>query len=468
TDQVLSISNIGVNDLNWTASNTESWLSIDPISGFNAGDVTLSIDITGLSFGLFYDSIIVSDPEANNSPQKAYVQLEISSDLPVIEIDSTHIFVIANVNYAPSRRFNITNGGAGTMNYYLTEESRHVVGLTPVSGPVPQEVIAEFKTIGEAGYDFYDTVWVYSDEAVNSPQFVEFLFHFTDDPAVIGVDKSSFAVEYFECGQGSGGPLADPILLPILNIDDDDGGEPFTFNITHKYDWLSLNQTTGDAPASIRLSYEYRGLAAGIYYDTLHISAINAINSAVRIPVTMTILEATEEPEIVVASVNLPLMKFAAQVNKYGPEYWFGVNNVKPGCMDWELSYLPPWLAVEIDPESSYPWDMMFTPSGHGLSRGIYYDDISIESSTASNSPLAVNCKFAVFEFYGDANFDGLINILDVVYIISYLYRDGPPPQPITVTGDTDCDGNVNILDAVIIINFLYKGYDPPCGNPPF
>jgi len=464
-DQILSISNIGFSDLNWTVSNTESWLSLDPASGLNAGDVTLSIDITGLSYGFYYDSVIVSDPVAENNPQKAYIQLEISSALPVLEIDSTHIFVIANVDFPPDRRFNISNGGAGTMNYYLEEDGLHIVGLSPKSGSVPQEVTVEFKAIGQAGYDLYDTVSVYSDEAVNSPQFVEFLFHFTDDPAVIGVDKSSFEAEYYECGQGSNSPAADKLSLPILNIDDG-GHEPFTFNITHTEDWLTLDKTTGDAPASIFLSYEYRGLAPGIYSDTLHISAINAINSPVRIPVTMIILESPEAPEIVVASANLPLMKFAAQVNKYGYEYWFGVNNQNPGCMDWEFSYLPSWLAVEIDQETSYPWAMWFTPSGYGISRGIYYDEIRIESSTASNSPHIINCEFSVFEFYGDANFDGLINILDVVHILNYLYKDGPPPQPITITGDCNCDGNVNIVDVVAILNYVYKGFDPLCGNP--
>ena len=464
-DQILSISNVGLSDLNWTASNTEGWLSLMPVSGVNAGDVTLSIDITGLSYGLYYDSVVVSDPEANNNPQKAYVQLEISSDLPVLEIDSTNIFVICNVPYAPDRRFNILNGGAGTMNYYIEEDSRYILQLSPRSGSVPQEVTVKFKTIGQPGYDFYDTVWVYSDEAVNSPQFVEFLFHFTDDPAVIGVDKSSFEVEYYECGQGTASPMADPISLPILYIDDG-WHEPFTFNITHTEDWLTLDKTTGDAPASIRLSYEYRGLAPGIYCDTLHISAINAINSPVRIPVTMTILEATEDPEIIDFSVNLPIMKFSAQINKYGYEYMFTVNNINPGCMDWEFSYLPSWLAVEMDPETSYPWYMWFTPSGHGISRGIYYDEIRIESPTASNSPYIINCGFSVFEFYGDTNFDGLINILDVVHLLNYLYKDGPPPQPITMTGDCNCDGRINIIDVVAILNYKYKGFGPLCGNP--
>jgi hypothetical protein len=61
----------------------------------------------------------------------------------------------------------------------------------------------------------------------------------------------------------------------------------------------------------------------------------------------------------------------------------------------------------------------------------------------------------------GDANADGIVNIGDVVYLISYLYRGGPPPTPPEV-GDTNCDGIVDIGDVVRLIGYLYRGEPPP------
>ncbi len=465
-DQILTISNTGESDLNWTASHAESWLSLAPESGFNGGDVTLSVDITGLAYGIYYDTIVVEDPEAGNNPQKAYVQLEVASDLPIIEIDSTFIFIIANQLFPPARSFNITNAGGGSMNYYLQENSMYIVSMDPASGSVPQEVTVQCKTAGEVGTDSFDTIWVYSDEAINSPQVVVFQCHFTDDPAVIGAMPSSFSAEYVECGQGAFIPMLDgPIPLNVLNISDG-GHEPFVFNITHNEDWLLLDQTTGPAPATIPINFEYRGLAPGIYRDTLHISAINAINSPVLIPVTMTITEATEEPLIITSAEMLPSMKFAAQINKYGPNYWFSINNQYPGCLEWEFEHLPPWLAVTPDPETSYPWEMNFRPSGHGMSRGIYYDEIRIVSPDATNSPKIIVAEFDVWEFYGDTNFDGVINILDIIYLIDYRYKNGPPPQPVTIVGDCNCDGVVDVLDIVELIDYIYKDHNPICGNP--
>ncbi len=63
----------------------------------------------------------------------------------------------------------------------------------------------------------------------------------------------------------------------------------------------------------------------------------------------------------------------------------------------------------------------------------------------------------------GDANNDDVINILDVVFLINYIYKNGPDPA-IPESIDVNNDENANILDIVFLINFLYKnGPYPAC-----
>jgi len=64
--------------------------------------------------------------------------------------------------------------------------------------------------------------------------------------------------------------------------------------------------------------------------------------------------------------------------------------------------------------------------------------------------------------FNGDANGDETINLLDIVYIINYLYKGGPPPYP-EGSADSDCNLLVNILDVTYLIGYLYKSGSPPC-----
>jgi len=61
----------------------------------------------------------------------------------------------------------------------------------------------------------------------------------------------------------------------------------------------------------------------------------------------------------------------------------------------------------------------------------------------------------------GDVNADGIINILDITYLIAYLYLAGGEPVP-PGSGYVNGDSAANILDITYIINFLYKGGPAP------
>jgi outer membrane protein assembly factor BamB len=63
----------------------------------------------------------------------------------------------------------------------------------------------------------------------------------------------------------------------------------------------------------------------------------------------------------------------------------------------------------------------------------------------------------------GDVNGDEDVNILDIVFLINYKYKEGPAPE-IFDSGDVNSDGEINILDIVYLINYKYKeGPEPNC-----
>lgn len=61
----------------------------------------------------------------------------------------------------------------------------------------------------------------------------------------------------------------------------------------------------------------------------------------------------------------------------------------------------------------------------------------------------------------GDATGDATVNIGDAVYLINYIFKGGPAPDPLCV-GDAGGDDAVNIGDAVYLINYIFKGGPPP------
>jgi hypothetical protein len=63
----------------------------------------------------------------------------------------------------------------------------------------------------------------------------------------------------------------------------------------------------------------------------------------------------------------------------------------------------------------------------------------------------------------GDSDGDGEINILDITYLIGYLYGGGPAPEPL-IAADNNADQVVNILDITYLIAYLYlNGPEPIC-----
>ncbi len=61
----------------------------------------------------------------------------------------------------------------------------------------------------------------------------------------------------------------------------------------------------------------------------------------------------------------------------------------------------------------------------------------------------------------GEVTGDGVVDLGDAVFLLNYLFRAGPPPEPL-VAGDCNCDQTVNLGDPVYLLNYLFKGGDPP------
>lgn len=62
----------------------------------------------------------------------------------------------------------------------------------------------------------------------------------------------------------------------------------------------------------------------------------------------------------------------------------------------------------------------------------------------------------------GDVNHDLVVDVGDVIYLVNYLYANGPEPLPLE-SGDVNCDGIVNVSDVVYLVNYLFRGGPPPC-----
>jgi immune inhibitor A len=86
---------------------------------------------------------------------------------------------------------------------------------------------------------------------------------------------------------------------------------------------------------------------------------------------------------------------------------------------------------------------------------------VAVWNISDSDSSMHANMQ-VTYCFSGDANGDGVIDIVDVVYLINYLFIGGPAPVPLAA-GDANCDGVVDVSDVVYLINYLFVGGPAPC-----
>ncbi len=88
------------------------------------------------------------------------------------------------------------------------------------------------------------------------------------------------------------------------------------------------------------------------------------------------------------------------------------------------------------------------------------YQDIDTTVLMNQAQSISIVMTPALFTM-GDANFDGQVNVGDVVYIINHIFNYGAVPVPYA-SADANGDGNLNIGDGIYLINYIFKDGPPP------
>jgi len=105
----------------------------------------------------------------------------------------------------------------------------------------------------------------------------------------------------------------------------------------------------------------------------------------------------------------------------------------------------------------SYP----FSVSGSDLDDD---GDIDLAVANAESDDVSILMNLTIQEsniVCGDANSDENANVGDAVYIIAYVFKGGPAPDPVCA-GDANGDIDCNVGDAVYMIGYVFKGGPSP------
>lgn len=225
------------------------------------------------------------------------------------------------------------------------------------------------------------------------------------------------------------------------NIDDGDAGDP--------YPGTTVNRSF--IPCSVPNSDDYS-------FTQTYVEITNISNSASVMTVDLKVLSENSAPNTF--SLISP------------PDY---DTTSLPLDLDWEdsmdsnycdtvLYELHYSTSQTFDPESTSVVDNLsassYTLTSDSIFFGEYFWKVKAYDDRGGERWSDQTRSFFLF-LRGDANNDAEIAVSDVVYIIGYLFKGGPAPNPM-IAGDANCDGQVTISDAVYLIIYLFKGGPPP------
>lgn len=174
--QLVGVSNGNGGTLTWSVVSDESWLTPSPTSGTDTGSVTASVDITGLTAGMYTGHLTFTAAGATGSPQIVTVTLTISAPTAILDVfPLTLVFSgIPGGSNPPNQTLLVRNiGTPGTMPFTDTEATSWL-SVSPSSGDgvIPVTLTVSVDTTGLTSGSYTGTITVAAPSALDSPQTV--------------------------------------------------------------------------------------------------------------------------------------------------------------------------------------------------------------------------------------------------------------------------------------------------------
>ncbi|MFH1379065.1 MAG: T9SS type A sorting domain-containing protein [bacterium] len=413
--QLFTITNTGDSGttLNWTAGDDALWLSLSPASGSletgAQGQVSASVDITGLSVGIHTAVIAVSDPNAVNNPQTISVTLTISEEgnpLPQIFVNPAELsFTALEGGSNPSDQIvTIINlGASGSMLEWTAGDDALWLSLSPASGSLAtgaQDQISVSAGITGLAVGIHTAVITISDpDATNNPLTISVSLTVESLEPKIAVNSNHFN---FTAVEGSSNPPDQSLVIGNTGPEN----TILIWTAVDNAEWLSLSPVSGSLSGgdpigeteSVNLAVDIAGLVPGIYHGIITISDDNAENSPLTVSVDLTI-DSEVKPIIGISQSPLQFNAFAGGNNPADQTVVITNTGLAGSVLNWTSSFNESWLALsqtEGSLASDASTQVIISVEVNTLAEGTYTSEITISDANADNNPQSIEVILTV------------------------------------------------------------------------
>ncbi len=378
----VTISGTNASTASWSATKRKSWTTITAGSGTGSGIVGWSRNPTGLALGTYVDTITVSVTGATGSPAHVI-------DTLVVSAAATPVTMAVSPG---SRRATVVEGGAAepdSATVAMSGTNAWAVGwsasaghswtmLATASGTGNGHVRWNRNAAGLSPGTYVDTITV-TAQAGGSPARVIDTLVVAPAPTVVtlALSPTSRRVSIVEGGSAPSGQAA----ISLTGT----GSASVSWSATHSASWVTLLSASGTGSSTLRWLRRANGFAAGVYVDTIRVSAPGAVGSPAVVIDSMVVTAPTISVSLAITpgsrSATAPLYGAAP-----GDSVAIVLTGADAATAEWSTSHSAGWIAIAASSGTgggTLRWNRIVS----GLSPGVHVDTITVTIPGAAGSP---------------------------------------------------------------------------------
>jgi uncharacterized protein (TIGR03437 family) len=351
-------------NVNFTATTSGgSWLSVTPGTGSASGNLSVSVNASGLTANTYYGTVTIAATGA--TPQVVNVSLVVS--MPDITVNASSLsFAYQTGTTAPAAQL-IMIGGTSNLAFTATAAGGSWLAVTPGSGTTGSSISVSVNTSGLTAKTYNGTVTIAAPGATS--QVVSVTLVVSNTPTI----SASPSALNFTYQLGGTAPTAQSVNIA------GSAGLEFTATATGG-SWLSVTPGSGTTPGAVSVAVNTSGLTANTYNATITIAASGVTSQTVNVTLIVS-----NEPAITASPSSLSFsyaigstLPAAQSLNiggiagaaftATGGASWLGVT---PGS-----GTMPSSISVSVNPAT--------------LTAGTYHGNVAITAAGTSNSPFSI------------------------------------------------------------------------------
>ncbi len=425
-----------------------SWLMVTG-GGTTPGSVSVAVNPAGLGPGTYAATVALSSTQAGNSPFAVPVTLTVAAGPSVLAQPSSLAFTYTQLGSIPPAQ-SISLSSAQSLNIATSiSPTESWLLVTSPSAATPASLQISINPTGLTPGQYTASILVNAPGAANNPIAIPVSLTVNSAPTITpSLPQVTFSYQVSGAAPANQPFVvtgSDPLLMVTAVATTSSGGA-----------WLSVTGG-GSVPAAFSLIADPTGLSPGVYNGTITLTASNANNSPLTLPVTLLVSAA---PNLSASINQLPLAYQIGgsvpaiapiQITSGGTSLQFQATAATASGGAW----------LQVSSGGATPGLITPTIDPSGLAPGTYTGSIALSSSSAGNSPLLVPVSLTVsssltlmaspasIQFTGQQNgatpAPQTVQVTAGVTAIAVSYSNSPGAQWLTVNGQATTPSALSI-----------------------